>query len=289
MRLSSSRTSDFYELTYTPAALVMVQRAVNDMALGASLARDSGVASGSCVALIGGGGKTTAMYQMARELVAQGDRVLVTTTTKIWPPAGLPLVSRRYEADAEVALHLLFGRAPIVVLGEFIESSTGKLHGISPDVVCALHSGGCADVLLCEADGAAGRPLKAHRAGEPVVPGCSTIVAILAGIDAVGRPADAGVIHRPEVFADITKIDLTKIVEPAHVAELLMATTRYVPSAVQTVFVLNKVDDNRRLSAANRVVDELIRRGVRHRILLTRHGRVLARYAPAVSRSTGVD
>ena len=36
-------------------------------------------------ALIGGGGKTTLMYHLARELRERGT-VAVTTTTKIWPP-----------------------------------------------------------------------------------------------------------------------------------------------------------------------------------------------------------
>ena len=39
-------------------------------------------------ALIGGGGKTTLMYHLARELRARGT-VAVTTTTKIWPPTGI--------------------------------------------------------------------------------------------------------------------------------------------------------------------------------------------------------
>ena len=39
-------------------------------------------------ALIGGGGKTTLMYHLARELRERGT-VAVTTTTKIWPPTGI--------------------------------------------------------------------------------------------------------------------------------------------------------------------------------------------------------
>ncbi|MFQ9053062.1 MAG: hypothetical protein ACLR5H_07700 [Oscillospiraceae bacterium] len=40
-------------------------------------------------ALIGGGGKTTLMYHLARELRERGT-VAVTTTTKIWPPPASP-------------------------------------------------------------------------------------------------------------------------------------------------------------------------------------------------------
>ena len=34
-------------------------------------------------ALVGGGGKTTALFQLARELLSQSESVLVTTTTHL--------------------------------------------------------------------------------------------------------------------------------------------------------------------------------------------------------------
>ena len=45
-------------------------------------------------ALIGGGGKTTLMYHLARELRERGT-VAVTTTTKIWPPTGIAVAHAR--------------------------------------------------------------------------------------------------------------------------------------------------------------------------------------------------
>ena len=41
-------------------------------------------------AIIGAGGKTTLLLALAREL-AQAARVIVTTTTHIYPPDGFPL------------------------------------------------------------------------------------------------------------------------------------------------------------------------------------------------------
>jgi replicative DNA helicase len=41
------------------------------------------------IALVGGGGKTTLMLQMARELSKSGARVIVSTTTHIFPPEGI--------------------------------------------------------------------------------------------------------------------------------------------------------------------------------------------------------
>lgn len=48
-------------------------------------------------ALIGGGGKTTAMYALARELTKRGT-VICTTTTHIAPPVHLPVLDCGTEA-----------------------------------------------------------------------------------------------------------------------------------------------------------------------------------------------
>ncbi|MGL6173173.1 MAG: selenium cofactor biosynthesis protein YqeC, partial [Cellulosilyticaceae bacterium] len=38
------------------------------------------------IAFVGGGGKTTTIYTLARELSDQGKKVIVTTTTKMYIP-----------------------------------------------------------------------------------------------------------------------------------------------------------------------------------------------------------
>ena len=40
--------------------------------------------TGHAISLVGGGGKTTLLYALARHYSAQGQRVLVSTTTHIW-------------------------------------------------------------------------------------------------------------------------------------------------------------------------------------------------------------
>ena len=41
---------------------------------------------GGVISIVGAGGKTTLMFRLARELSKDGDRVLTTTTTKIYMP-----------------------------------------------------------------------------------------------------------------------------------------------------------------------------------------------------------
>ena len=100
-------------------------------------------------ALIGGGGKTTLMYHLAREL-RQCGTVAVTTTTRIWPPTGIA-VAREPDAAREI-----LDREGLVCLG--VPSAQGKLVSPAFEGWDAL-----ADYTLVEADGSAGKPFKGHE------------------------------------------------------------------------------------------------------------------------------
>jgi probable selenium-dependent hydroxylase accessory protein YqeC len=52
----------------------------------AFIARCVGAGLPSVVSLVGAGGKTSTLFWLARALAAGGQRVLVTTTTRMFPP-----------------------------------------------------------------------------------------------------------------------------------------------------------------------------------------------------------
>src|SRR5438128_1609304 len=114
------------------------------------LATALALGSARVVAFTGGGGKTSAMYRLAREC---SGRAVVTTTTRI-------LLPRAEQAELRLATTLDealgFLRDPIwasrVRAIGTSTSSEGKLLGIPPEWVDAL--AGAADVVLVEADGA---------------------------------------------------------------------------------------------------------------------------------------
>ena len=196
--------------------------------------------------IIGGGGKTTLMFGLARELAGRGERVITTTTTKIVKP------------DPEVAPLILFGCDPkraredvrrqlettnhVIVATE--ELPDGKLAGIEPEVVDELGRDDVADKILVEADGAAGRPLKAHADHEPVITPTADLVVIVIGIDCIGAPLDDQGVHRAALFAQrigrpigstITINDVTAIV---HHPDGYLAK---IPAIARVVVLLNKV------------------------------------------------
>ena len=107
-------------------------------------------------AVIGGGGKTSLLYRLASELRERG-MVLVATTTRILPPAHLPV-----RHDREGTLRALRANG-IACAGTPAEG--GKLAEPSFADWMTL-----ADYTLVEADGSKGLPLKAHAPHEPVIP-----------------------------------------------------------------------------------------------------------------------
>lgn len=144
-------------------------------------------------ALIGGGGKTTAMYALAREL-SEGGRVICCTTTRIFPPDHLPVLTEGSEGPLAAALR----EHGCVCAGT--PAAEGKLAapGLSMARLAAL-----ADYVLVEADGSKGLPLKAHLSHEPVIPPEAGQTVLLAGASGFGRPIRAAV-HRWERFCSLS-------------------------------------------------------------------------------------
>lgn len=147
------------------------------------------------VAFVGAGGKTSLIYAIARQLSGWGQRVLVTTTTRMMPPARNCLLLDSCTRIPPYR-HLTVGKC--------IDPQTGKLLGVGPQAIAELKERFRADFVLVEADGAAGRPIKAPEAHEPVIPECAHLVVGVMGLDALGKAADAGTVHRLEAFLRVT-------------------------------------------------------------------------------------
>jgi probable selenium-dependent hydroxylase accessory protein YqeC len=128
------------------------------------------------VAFVGAGGKTSALFALARSCAASGMRVLVTTTTKIRDPeAGSEREGRGFgpvlllpDPATPAALAALAAAGPRVVLAASRLPLEGKLAGLAPSALRGIESP--YDVLLVEADGALGLSIKAPFPAEPVLP-----------------------------------------------------------------------------------------------------------------------
>lgn len=163
------------------------------------------------ICLVGGGGKTTVMYELAAAWAACGRRVLVLTSTHILRP-----VDGSFAADA-AAVHSLWQQERYAVIGT-PEPATGKLTAPPQDLYEALQLQ--TDVILCEADGSKHHPCKAPAAHEPVILPDSDIVLAVAGMDALGRPL-AQACQRSQLAAELLGCSAEKIIDAQMLASLL--------------------------------------------------------------------
>lgn len=163
------------------------------------------------ICLVGGGGKTTVMYELAADWAACGRKVLALTSTHILCPA-----DGSFAADA-AAVHNLWQQRRYAVIGT-PELATGKLTLPPQSVYEALKLQ--ADVILCEADGSRHHPYKVPAAHEPVLLPDSDIVLAVAGMDALGRPL-AQACQRPQLAAELLGCNAEKIIDAQMLASLL--------------------------------------------------------------------
>lgn len=159
------------------------------------------------VAFTGGGGKSSALFRLADEYVAAGQRVVTTTTTRISSGQVRNAPSHLLVPDGQIDWRQL--RAALDSHSHcMLISGLGppKASGIAPELVDELaHRGaelGLAAVLV-EADGSAQRPAKAPASHEPVIPDAATLVVPVLGLDAIGLPLDDPHLHRPERVRDV--------------------------------------------------------------------------------------
>lgn len=211
----------------------------------------------ACIAVVGAGGKTTAVRSLAHRL--SGFSVLWTTTTHIYPasPEDCQLrLANPTAAQLTAALALPGVVCAGVPAGE-------KWTALSPEVFAA----GCrgADYIICEADGAHRLPLKLHRPDEPVLPAETTHCLVVLGLSALGRPVGE-VVHRyalhPAWAADPSAP--VGVAELCFCAEESIARCNLPKENIRLLF--NQADDERHIEAGRQAAAALARQGFACRV-----------------------
>ncbi|GHV96591.1 hypothetical protein AGMMS50293_29110 [Spirochaetia bacterium] len=156
------------------------------------------------ITVIGSGGKTSLIRLLAahfsRSLVKERRKVLVTTTTKMFP---LPPLDG------------------VTTVGCFNEK-TGKLESlplyelerIIPDF----------DLVLIEGDGSRELPLKGWADSEPVVPPFTTITVGVLPLWPLGMTVSEKIVHRLPLFCDLSGASPGEVLSVSHLAAVISGT-----------------------------------------------------------------
>ena len=163
------------------------------------------------ISVVGSGGKTTLIKNLARQYQTAGKTVFVTTTTHMFIEADTLLTD-----DADTIIHQLLetGYAMAgIPEGQKIKALSRQTF----EAVCSR-----ADVVLVEADGSKGLPLKHPNATEPVIPENTEQILVVCGLNALGQQAK-DVCHRLERVKSCLGIEDDTVITPAHIQQLVIA------------------------------------------------------------------
>ena len=217
------------------------------------------------IAFAGAGGKTTAIFQLARSLMKENGNatVIVTATSHLgtWqvPLADMHVIARSSSLAAlEENKHRLKG--VILITGELDKERTNP---VGEQTLNWLHQF-CGDhswPLLIEADGSRQKPLKAWANHEPPVPSFVDQVVQVVGMTGVGRPLNNEHVHRPEVFSGLSGLDIGEPVTSQAVIQVLTsieAGLKNFPEHARRAVLLNQADTPQIQAMAHELVDSLL-------------------------------
>jgi probable selenium-dependent hydroxylase accessory protein YqeC len=214
------------------------------------------------IAVVGAGGKTALIFRLARELSRAGNKVLISTTTRMFKPLseqGGPLILDNNPFSAKEKICKAFGQTNMVTLAEqLIEGD--KIKGVLPEVLDELFEEGVCSYILVEADGSRRKPIKAPGPHELVVPQKATQVFGVIGMDAIGRTLDEKTVHRPELLSEITGTSMGSMIDCEIIARLILSPRGLFKNAglfSKKILVLNKAEDFILLDKARQIASKV--------------------------------
>lgn len=197
---------------------------------------------GNCVSLFGSGGKTSLLFLLAEEGAAAGNRVLVSTTTKMWVPqqdqySVLDLSGKpQYQSPSD---------GTVTVVGKLLGES-GKMTGPGEESLRKLHP--FYNLILLETDGSAEKPLKGWRDDEPVIPSFTTHSIGVMDITQLDRPLSSDNVHRCKLFYQLTGATSGAKLTLEQFSRIITARNGLLKNSYGRQFVfLNKVESQKSL------------------------------------------
>ena len=223
-----------------------------------SLAKALRVQPNEGVAFVGAGGKSTAMFKLAKELPSP---VIVTATTHLgsWqvPIADVHIIANEHQPVKQLTEQ---ARGVTLITGEFGGDRMLPIHeDLLPwlNEYCRSHS----IPLLIEADGSRQKPLKAWADHEPPIPGFVDKVVQVVGMSGLGKPLTDEFVHRAEIFSKLSGL---KIGEPVSIDAVINVLSheagglKNIPAGSRKAMIINQADSFETQSLAKTISGGLL-------------------------------
>ncbi len=236
------------------------------------------------ISLIGAGGKTSLMFQLAKEIVQSKKKVLTTTTTKIFIPKPYQSPATVVEDDFDKLMKKMesnLNKFSHFSAGSRYDKGSNKLKGFTPAIIRKLWQKKLFDWIIVEADGAKQKPIKASNQHEPVVPEETTHLILVAGLDAVGKILDDQYVHRSKIFSSNTGLALRETLTEQAIAKSIafeIEKSRQLCQSQLNVVFLNKADTSdlkayglniTNLLKTDTSIDKIITASLKNKVVIT--------------------
>jgi len=196
------------------------------------------------IAFVGSGGKTTAMFQCARQFAGP---VLVAATTHLASDQ-LVMADQHYCVDEDLLDQLDRNLPPgLTLLTGPLPHGKNRTLGISANFLERIFTLANSHQipLLVEADGSRQRPFKAPADHEPPIPSFVDLVVVVAGLNGLGKPLTSEWVHRPDIFAAISGLKIGETITATALEQVLThpeGGLKNIPSQARRIAMLNKAD-----------------------------------------------
>lgn len=228
-----------------------------------NLVRALRVEFSSRIAFVGAGGKTTALFQLARALINEKavTAVIVTATSHLgaWQ---IPLSDVHIVAESTTSLeenkHRLQG--VVLVTGEFDGDRTKPLNNQPLNWIhqyCDEYS----IPMLIEADGSRQKPLKAWSEHEPPIPSFVDQVVQVIGLAGLQQSLTDDHVHRPEKFSALSGLNIGERITKDALIRVLKHTEgglKNIPTHARRTVLLNQADTTELQAIAHGLVQPLL-------------------------------
>ncbi|OLQ74791.1 molybdopterin-guanine dinucleotide biosynthesis protein MobA [Photobacterium proteolyticum] len=206
------------------------------------------------IALVGGGGKTSTAFWLARQFKTQGHCVFVSTTTKMYLPENNqadnfinlessinPLIPYQHLDLSEPSITFCY-KDKIISNNK---SDKIKVSGVTAELIDKLKNDSPFTVFIIESDGAKCLPIKAPDRHEPCIPITSDMVIGITGAEVIHTQATPERIHRWNTFSALTQCSTGDIIDHRVLGNLIEhqhGMFKHAPDQAIKIWLINKID-----------------------------------------------
>jgi molybdenum cofactor cytidylyltransferase len=215
-----------------------------------------------CTAIVGAGGKTSAMFALARQVEGAA---WVTTTTHLGTDQ-TAFADRHFVIESESDIQPALWLEQKITLLTGVVTSDNRLHSPAPELLELIHNAAeqTGTHLIFEADGSRSIPLKAPGDHEPPIPAWARQVIVVVGASALGNALSEQTVFRAGRYAELTGLQEGETITIESVRDMLLhplGGLKNIPSDAMKAVLFNQAEDSVTQGIIQYIVPDLLAGG----------------------------